>query len=521
MKAQFLKLAGALALLGSLAACALPAPGGAAQAPAPTPVAPAPDRIVADAIVIPARGVEVAFESDGTVAEVLVQEGDVVAAGAPLARLDTSDLELRVAEQRAGLAQAEAAYRRLIAGATEAEVAAQQAALRNAQAQLERARSGNVTEADIASAQAQLRSATARLEALRNPSPASQSAAQLAVTQAQSSLESTRTNASAAKTNAELAMRQAGDSLTRAQASYATAKENWDFVRETGQDPTNPETRLADGKEVKNRLNDVQERQYYEAFVQAEASLRSAEKEQEQARVSYDAARQDEAIQVRQAEEALANAARQLEALTAPTASDLAQAQAEVDQARASLRKLQQGGTAPDVAAAQAAVDQAQANLEQLTAPPRDVDLAEARARVDAAQVALQQAERGLSQATLAAPFAGVVAERNLEVGQRVSASLGASGAAAFVLADTGAWKVETDNLGERDVVRLADGAPARITFAALPDLTITGRVTSVQPRGVDRYGDITYTVTVTPDTWDERLRWNMSASVSIEPTAP
>jgi HlyD family secretion protein len=45
------------------------------------------------------------------------------------------------------------------------------------------------------------------------------------------------------------------------------------------------------------------------------------------------------------------------------------------------------------------------------------------------------------------------------------------------------------------------------------------GVVSAILPRGVDRFGDMTYTVTVTPDSWDERLRWNMSASVAIEPT--
>jgi HlyD family secretion protein len=314
-------------------------------------------------------------------------------------------------------------------------------------------------------------------------------------------------------------MQQAAESLTKAQASYATAKQNWDFVRETGQDPTNPETRLADGKEVKNDLNDVQERQYYEAFVQAEATMRSAEQGLAQARVSFDAARQDEAIQVAQAEAALDNAQRQLDALTSPSANDLAQAQAEVDQARANLQRLQQGGSAPDVAAAEAGVEQAQANLAQLTAPPRDVDLAEAQARVAAAQVALEQAERSLARATLLAPFAGTVAERQLEAGQQVGAEPGA--VAPFVLAETRAWKIETENLSERDIRQGVEGDLRRKPGPQPHHVALAGTVAAIQPRGIDRYGDITYTVTVTPDSWDERLRWNMSASVSIEPGAP
>jgi HlyD family secretion protein len=35
---------------------------------------------------------------------------------------------------------------------------------------------------------------------------------------------------------------------------------------------------------------------------------------------------------------------------------------------------------------------------------------------------------------------------------------------------------------------------------------------------GKNYQGDIVYKVTITPDQWDERLRWKMTATVSIEP---
>lgn len=77
--------------------------------------------------------------------------------------------------------------------------------------------------------------------------------------------------------------------------------------------------------------------------------------------------------------------------------------------------------------------------------------------------MALQQAERDFEQATLRAPFAGTIAERNLEIGQRVSSGTNASntGPAPFVLADYQQWEIETSNLSERDIVRFATGARA------------------------------------------------------------
>jgi multidrug efflux pump subunit AcrA (membrane-fusion protein) len=46
------------------------------------------------------------------IAEVLVREGDTVAKGAPLVRLDTRGLQLEVDAARAGLAQTHAAAQR-------------------------------------------------------------------------------------------------------------------------------------------------------------------------------------------------------------------------------------------------------------------------------------------------------------------------------------------------------------------------------------------------------------------------
>jgi HlyD family secretion protein len=160
-------------------------------------------------------------------------------------------------------------------------------------------------------------------------------------------------------------------------------------------------------------------------------------------------------------------------------------------------------------------VREAQANLEQLAAPARDVDLAAALARVELAEVALRQAERDMEKATLRAPFAGTVGEVNLNLGESASPN---GARAAVVLADTSAWRIETTDLSERDVVRIAIGDPVTLTFEAIPDLSLPGTVTSIKPLGTDSFGDITYTVVVTPDEWDDRLRWQMSAIVTVEP---
>ena len=144
-----------------------------------------PLTLVAPGRVEPAReAVKLAFEAQGRIAEILVDEGDAVTAGQLLARLDDRLARARVAAAEAGLAQAKARYllarrgpRRedLAAARAEADAAAAAAAHRGAeQVRSERlgeagAIADSLVEADSAAARvadAQAKAASARFESL-------------------------------------------------------------------------------------------------------------------------------------------------------------------------------------------------------------------------------------------------------------------------------------------------------------------------------------------------------------------
>jgi HlyD family secretion protein len=95
-----------------------------------------------------------------------------------------------------------------------------------------------------------------------------------------------------------------------------------------------------------------------------------------------------------------------------------------------------------------------------------------------------------------------------------------ASGSPVAQLADFSAWQIETDDLTELGVVEIDAGSPVTISVDAIPELELAGRVTSIKPIGENKRGDITYTVIVEPQGQDERLRWNMTTVVSIEPSS-
>jgi multidrug resistance efflux pump len=97
-------------------------------------------------------------------------------------------------------------------------------------------------------------------------------------------------------------------------------------------------------------------------------------------------------------------------------------------------------------------------------------------------------------------------------VGEQVTA-----GQPVLTLADFSTWVVETDNLTEIDVVKIAPGQGASIVLDALPDKTLRGEVSEIGTVFEEKRGDITYTVDVTLLDGDPLARWGMTAEVTFD----
>lgn len=157
-------------------------------------------------------------------------------------------------------------------------------------------------------------------------------------------------------------------------------------------------------------------------------------------------------------------------------------------QVLAELRSVELGRARADYDTAQARVTLARAALDRKRAladrivPRREVqeaeaDLAGVQAELRAAGATLQAlgaSARGGSDPSrlpLIAPIAGTVIERNIALGQMIDPEH-----VAFRVGDLGSlWLIA--HVFERDAVRVAVGAPARVTLAAYPGQTFTGRV--------------------------------------------
>ncbi len=117
--------------------------------------------------ILPEEQVPLTFKSAGRVAEVRVEEGQVVQAGDLLARLDTGELDLSARQAELALTIAQARLAQAQRGVQEYEVAAARAALDSAQAAYDRLLEGpsdaqiRVARANLAQAEASLRQAQA------------------------------------------------------------------------------------------------------------------------------------------------------------------------------------------------------------------------------------------------------------------------------------------------------------------------------------------------------------------------
>jgi multidrug resistance efflux pump len=245
----------------------------------------------------------------------------------------------------------------------------------------------------------------------------------------------------------------------------------------------------------------------------AQAALRLAQAAYDAVRDAADIGRRPEALTLEQVTNSYNAAKARLDDLKrGARAGDVAAAQARIREAEARLASLTAPARAADLTTAEAELRRAKAHLALLQAGTRPETLEAAEADLASAQAALQQAHSALGETELKAPFAGTIAEIGPIAGEQVAA-----GAPVIRLADLSAWQIETDDLTEVDVVKVKVGAPASLTFDALPGVKLAGKVVQVKPVGAKKQGQMTYTVVIRPDQHEAQLHWNMTATAAIE----
>jgi len=191
-------------------------------------------------------------------------------------------------------------------------------------------------------------------------------------------------------------------------------------------------------------------------------------------------------------------------------ASTLQQASVDYERARAQYELTVDRPTDSELKQAEAQIAQAQATLAALEEQPTPEELAIARAQVTQARSTLTQAQLNLEEATLVAPFAGTVADVNIEVGQIVN-----SGTPVMVLTDPKSYYVDL-YIDETEIGKVQVGQPVVITPDAFPNAEIEGEVTAIKSIGTVSGGIVTYEVRVEIAPTAVPVRPDMTASATV-----
>ena len=430
--------------------------------------------ITATGKMTPRSSADLSYTSGGRVAEVLVVAGDSVAKDAPLVKLEDNMLSLDAQSATAAMTQAQA------------DVAVATAQLAGAQAVLNQT-VGSVTANDITAARAILTEAQARLALLSNGTRAEVLArTQAAVVDAQANLDTQRKVLAVAKEQADTLVAQRANNLADAQSTMTGASEDNQHVIDKGTDPrTGRELSQSDIRDYAGKYNET-----VRATENATALLAQATRD-------ADAARQAEISGIATAESRLTTAQADLTALTSGAGADVAAAKAAAAIAESNLGKLLGDQRNAQVAAQEANVAAAKAGLDR------------ANARLTQAQAQAKMAGVKLDDATLTAPFAGVVADVNAKVGELVST------APVVNLIDITKFAVEI-TVDEVDVAKVAVGQPVAVLVDALGEPALQGAVVRIAPQATINNGVVSYKVTVeaTPD--QRVVKSGMTASAQI-----
>ena len=165
-------------------------------------------------------------------------------------------------------------------------------------------------------------------------------------------------------------------------------------------------------------------------------------------------------------------------------------------------------------------VQRTEALFKRNLAPDSDLDQARERVKVAQAQVKTAEAKverdrTNLRYAVIRSPIAGVVINRQVNVGQTVAASFQTP--TLFQIAqDLRKMQIDT-SVAEADVGSLSAGLPVSFTVDAFPGQRFEGRIREVRLNPTIQANVVTYNVVVEADNPAGNLLPGMTAHVSIQ----
>jgi HlyD family secretion protein len=185
----------------------------------------------------------------------------------------------------------------------------------------------------------------------------------------------------------------------------------------------------------------------------------------------------------------------------------LAQSEANLNAAQAALRLAQTKEARTRSLVGKGFISQA-----ELDTAVKELEAAQAQVELVRAQVARDKTN--LRYTIIRSPISGVVVARNVELGQTVAASFNTP--TLFQIArDLSRMQIET-SIAEADIGGIREGLPARFRVDAFPGQFFRGEVRQVRLNPTIQSNVVSYTVIVSADNPEGRLKPGMTAFVQV-----
>lgn len=178
--------------------------------------------------------------------------------------------------------------------------------------------------------------------------------------------------------------------------------------------------------------------------------------------------------------------------------------------ARLQLEQARTGANAGQRNALNARVRQAQAELDRLLAGPTQAEIDRADAQIAQAQTQVDQARAALDRTRILAPFNGVIASVNAQVG-----GLALPSVPLIEIIDLDPLRL-TILVDEIDIRQIRAGMEASVRLDALPGVELPANLERIGLVGTNQAGIVSYEVAVRLDGSDPRVRIGMTAEASI-----
>jgi HlyD family secretion protein len=164
-----------------------------------------------------------------------------------------------------------------------------------------------------------------------------------------------------------------------------------------------------------------------------------------------------------------------------------------------------------ELVVAQAEYDAATLDWDRVKNGPDTRQVSLAQARLKSTQTQLEAAHKDLDALELKAPFAGTISRLSIHKQEWTI-----PGQPILVLADLSRLRVETTDLNEIDAAQIRLNDLVNVTFDALPDVKIIGKVARIGTQASQGAG-VNYPVLIELAEAPSKLRWGMTAFVDIQ----